>query len=329
MGVPEPGLAPESEFRLLVEQVEDYAISLLDPAGRVVTWNAGAERLKGYTAEEIRGEHFSTFYPEEARERRVPERQLAVAADEGRVEDYGWRVRKDGSRFWAHVVVTSLWEDGELRGYGEVIHDLDEHRRVDEILDRISDAVVAFDERLRFTYVNDRATKLFARQEEELVGSALTELVPAVESTRIHRELRRALETQQPRTFEHHSELLDRWVDVRIYPSDSGLSVSVQSVSEQREQHERLREEKALVEQILEVSPMAMAVFDATGTVVQSNARAEALLGEEGRPLLGRSLEGTEGTLYDEQGDPLSLEDYPTRTVLEEGEPVLGYKHGV
>src|SRR5689334_19708426 len=92
-------------YRLLVEGVQDYAIFMLDGAGRVSTWNAGAERIKGYRAEEIVGQHFSRFYPPEAIAEGKPARLLAIAAREGRVEDAGWRVRKDGSRFWADVMI--------------------------------------------------------------------------------------------------------------------------------------------------------------------------------------------------------------------------------
>jgi PAS domain S-box-containing protein len=120
-------------FRLLVESVQDYAIFLLDTQGNVNSWNAGAERLKGYKAEEIIGQHFSRFYPQEARESHWPERELEIAAKEGRFTDEGWRIRKDGSTFWASVVITALRdEDGELRGFSKVTRDLTERRNSEE-----------------------------------------------------------------------------------------------------------------------------------------------------------------------------------------------------
>jgi len=120
-------------FRLLVESVKDYAIFLLDPSGRVATWNQGAERIKGYKAEEIIGEHFSRFYPREAKESRWPERELEIAAEEGRFADEGFRVRKDGSTFWANVVITALRDkDGELQGFSKVTRDLSERRALEE-----------------------------------------------------------------------------------------------------------------------------------------------------------------------------------------------------
>src|SRR6202046_3606578 len=95
----------EGRFRLLVESVRDYAIFMLDPQGIVLTWNAGAERFKGYRAEEIIGQHFSRFYPPDALARRLPEHELEVAGKRGVFEDEGWRVRRDGSLFWANVVI--------------------------------------------------------------------------------------------------------------------------------------------------------------------------------------------------------------------------------
>src|SRR5947207_1802584 len=108
----------EDRYRLLVEGVRDYAIFLLDPGGHVVTWSAGAERIKGYTAQEIIGKHFSVFYPPEDVAGGKMEHELAVAAAEGRFEDESWRVRKDGSRFWASVVLTALRDaEGRPRGF--------------------------------------------------------------------------------------------------------------------------------------------------------------------------------------------------------------------
>ena len=117
------------QLRLLVDSVLDYAIFVLDPGGHVATWNLGAQRIKGYEAEEIVGQHFRRFYTDEDRAREHPEFELATAARDGRFEEEGWRVRKDGSRFWANVVITALHDpDGTLVGYGKVTRDLTARR---------------------------------------------------------------------------------------------------------------------------------------------------------------------------------------------------------
>jgi len=123
----------EERFRRIVEEVKDYAIFMLDPQGRVKTWNEGAQRIKGYRAEEIIGRHFSSFYPSEVAERGIPDEQIKIAASEGRWEGEGWRIRKDGSRFWASVVMTALHdEDGKLLGFTKITRDITEQKRVRE-----------------------------------------------------------------------------------------------------------------------------------------------------------------------------------------------------
>jgi PAS domain S-box-containing protein len=124
----------EEQFRLLVEGVKDYAIFMLDPEGRVASWNAGAESIKGYQAHEVLGRHFSLFYPPEAIARGWPEYELVAAQQEGRFEDEGWRVRKDGSTFWANVVITPLYDqEKRLRGFAKVTRDMTERKKMEAL----------------------------------------------------------------------------------------------------------------------------------------------------------------------------------------------------
>jgi PAS domain S-box-containing protein len=126
-------LDSEQSFRLLVESVQDYGIFMLDPGGRIVTWNRGAERIKGYAAEQVVGKHFSVFYTPEDVERHHPDHELEVAVAEGRFEEEGWRVRADGSRFWANVVITALHDGSRgLVGFAKVTRDLTERKRAEE-----------------------------------------------------------------------------------------------------------------------------------------------------------------------------------------------------
>jgi hypothetical protein len=128
-----PASENEALFRLIVDSVRDYAIFMLDANGHVATWNAGAERIKGYRGDEIIGRHFSTFYPEEAVATGICELELGIASREGRFEDEGWRLRKDGSRFWANVVISAIRDRrGELVGFSKVTRDLTERRMAEE-----------------------------------------------------------------------------------------------------------------------------------------------------------------------------------------------------
>ena len=135
-----PTVRQASELhRLLVERVQDYAIFALDHLGYILTWNEGAERLKGYRPEEIIGKHFSIFYPPDALAAEKPARELKTAIAEGRVEDEGWRLRKDGTRFWANVLITALRDDsGELVGFAKVTRDLTERRRAEDDARRLA-----------------------------------------------------------------------------------------------------------------------------------------------------------------------------------------------
>ena len=125
-------LSTEELFRLLVDSVEDYAILLLDAEGRVISWNRGAQRIKGYQRDEIIGRHFSIFYPPEAVSAGLPQRELELAATEGRCEHEGWRLRRDGTRFWAVVVTTAVRDDARrLVGFAKVTRDITARRRAE------------------------------------------------------------------------------------------------------------------------------------------------------------------------------------------------------
>jgi PAS domain S-box-containing protein len=146
------------QFRLLIAGVRDYAIFMLDPEGRVATWNAGAERIKQYTAADIIGRHFSLFYPQEDKDRHWPAAILRRATAEGRFEDTGWRVRKDGSKFWANVVITALRDEaGCLRGFSKVTRDLTETKKAEDALRRLHEEL---EQRVR-----DRTADLAAANE--------------------------------------------------------------------------------------------------------------------------------------------------------------------
>jgi osomolarity two-component system sensor histidine kinase TcsA len=130
----EERLYTNETFRILVETVKDYAIFMLDPQGNVATWNAGAQFFKGYTREEISGKHFSNFYCQEDRDDGKPDRMLVEALRDGRCEDEGWRYRKDGTRFWANVVITPIYRGDNHIGFAKVTRDLSERREAEEKL---------------------------------------------------------------------------------------------------------------------------------------------------------------------------------------------------
>jgi PAS domain S-box-containing protein len=172
----------EERFRLLVEGVKDYAIFMLDPEGRVASWNKGAHHIKGYRQQEILGRHFSVFYPDVDLKRGKPERELEIAQEKGTYEEEGWRVRKDGSRFWASVVITALWDEGGgLRGFAKVTRDITERKRMEEEVRRL----------------NEDLEKRVEERTEQLKAAMAAQQKEAQERQRTEQELRVAHLIQQ------------------------------------------------------------------------------------------------------------------------------------
>ena len=235
----------EERFRLIVESAIDYAIFMLDPAGFVVSWNAGAERIKQYHAAEIIGRHFSRFYPQEAIDRGWPEHELRMAQAQGRFEDEGWRVRKDGSQFWANVVITAVRDAaGKLRGFSKITRDMTERKTAEEnarnlvaettarrvaeensrliaaarerlqvTLTSIGDAVISTDADGCVEFLNPVAEALTGWISQEAAGRPLTEVFHIVnETTRqpVENPALRALREGQIVGLANHTILIDR-----------------------------------------------------------------------------------------------------------------------
>ncbi len=180
--------------RLMVESVRDYAVFALDPAGFVISWNEGARRIKGYNADEIIGKHFSTFYPASDIKAGKPPWELEVATREGRLEDEGWRIRKDGSSFWANVIITPLWDDsGALVGFAKVTRDLTERRRGEEklreseerfrsLVSAVRDyAIFLLDPTGKVVSWNEGAHRIKGYTAEEIIGRHFSTFYPAAD----------------------------------------------------------------------------------------------------------------------------------------------------
>jgi two-component system sensor kinase FixL len=174
--------AGDDRLRLLLDGMGDLAVVMLGPQGMVLTWNSGAARIFGHLPEEIIGQPVSTFYPPAAAGAGRPQAQLDEALESGRVEEEGWRVRKDGSRFWASVAITPLHDrSGRLRGFGQVVRDLSDRLRADDllaVLDATPEAIIGVDDDGRVLFVNLPASRLFGYAPGEVTGRPVELLVP-------------------------------------------------------------------------------------------------------------------------------------------------------
>ena len=277
-------------FRLLVENVTDYAIFILDPQGHVASWNPGAERIKGYKADEIIGQHFSRFYPQEAIDRGWPAHELKVAKAEGRFEDEGWRVRKDGTQFWANVVITALYDGaGTFRGFSKITRDLTERKKSEEnarrlveeaaarrvaeenarliqeqrerlqvTLASIGDAVISTDAEGRVDFLNPVAEELVGWKTEEAASRTLPDVFRIVnENTRqpVENPALRALQDGVIVGLANHTVLIskdgtERPIDDSAAPIRDTEGKVVGSVLVFRDISQRKRSEAALNERV-------------------------------------------------------------------------------
>jgi len=224
----------EERYRLLVDGVQDCANIMLDENGGIMTWNRGAERLKGYAADEVIGQHFSIFYPPDAVAVGRPEAELAQARAQGRTEDEGWRVRKDGSRFWACAVVTALYNGkGEIQGFSKITRDITERKQAEEAarqlndelkrfkgtLDQTLDCVFMFrPDTLRFVYVNEGAKLQIGYSETEMMQMTPLDIKPEFNLEQFRQMLRPLIEGALPsltfKTVHRHKSGRDIAVEI-------------------------------------------------------------------------------------------------------------------
>ncbi len=279
----------EAQFSAFVSAVKDYAIFMLDPEGRIISWNEGAKRIKGYSEDDIVGEHFSTFYTDTDIADGLPDRNLESATAEGRIEDEGWRVRKDGSTFWANVTITAIRDDkGGLKGFTKVTRDMTERREyeqqleeqakrlerqrdeleqeLDDIFERIDDAFYALDDEFKFEYMNQRTEAYLGKSAGELLGRKPWEVLDVDESNLLFEKFETSMATREPVSFEWDSDPLGIWAMVRVYPSESGLSVYFRDITDRKKREKELERTRELLEK-------AESIADVGGWEIDTNTR--------------------------------------------------------
>ncbi|MCS6977195.1 MAG: PAS domain S-box protein [Gemmatales bacterium] len=228
--------ASEERFRLLVEGVKDYAIFLLDPQGGIVFWNSGAEHITGYKAEEVLGKPYATFFEPGDIAAHVPQQELAQAAAEGKCDEEGWRIRRDGSKFWANGILTALYDEhGHVRGYAKIIRDLTERRQHEEevrrkeaflqsVVDVAMDGLVTIDTQGVIAMFNKAAEAIFGYESSEVIGRNVAILMPEPFATEHHQYILNYLCTGQAKVIGSIRELVGRRKDGSTFPIDLAIA---------------------------------------------------------------------------------------------------------
>jgi len=268
----------EERFRLLVEGVSDYAIFMLDANGHVVTWNAGAQRIKGYTPDEIIGKHFSIFYPPDATESGWPEHELQLAMAHGKYEEEGWRIRKDGSRFWASVAITALRDgEGRLRGFAKLTRDLSHQKE--------AEALVAHGAEREHLLEAERAARIeaqrAARMKDEFLATLSHELRTPLNAILGWTQLLRMPQTRAQQDLGQALGIIERNARAQVQLIDDLLDLSRILSGQLRLDVQRI----ALIDVIRAALESAQPGADAKGVRIESilDARRGVVSGDPGR----------------------------------------------
>jgi PAS domain S-box-containing protein len=296
----------EEQYRMLLDGIHDMAIFMIDPQGRVVSWNAGAERIKGYGADEIIGCNYSCFFPPEEIARGRPEEILRMTATYGRHEERGMRIRKDGSQFFAGVTFTALRDSaGNLRGFSEFSQDLsarkESEKKYSGLLEAAPDAMVVVNQTGDIILLNLRAEKQFGYHRDELLGQSVKNIIPEGFAERLIADDLRSAEDALAQQIGTGIELVARRKDGSEFPIELMLSplgspegilvtAAIRDISVRKAAETHLAQMEGRYRGLLEAAPDAMVVVNQSGTIVLLNLRAEKQFGYHRDELLGQSV---------------------------------------
>ena len=291
---------------MLLDGIQDYAIFMMDPQGQIVSWNAGAERIKGYRADEIIGRNFSCFFPPEDIERGRPEEVLRMTAASGRHEEQGMRVRKDGSRFLASVTFTALRDPaGNLRGFSEFSHDLSESKesgaKYRGLLEAAPDAMVVVNQGGEIVLLNVQAEKQFGYHRDELVGQQVKNIIPEGFAERLIADGLRSAADALAQQIGTGIELTGRRKDGSEFPIEIMLSplesaegilvtAAIRDISVRKAAEKHLAQMEGRYRGLLEAAPDAMVVVNQGGEIVLLNLQAEKRFGYRRDELVGQPV---------------------------------------
>jgi PAS domain S-box-containing protein len=296
----------EETFQMLLDGIRDYAIFMMDVQGLVVSWNTGAERIKGYKAEEIIGQNFSCFFPQAEINLGKPEEILRLTAVNGRYEELGMRVRKDGSQFLARITFTALHNsNGNLRGFSEFSHDLSESKeseaRYRGLLEAAPDAMVVVNQDGEIVLLNVQAEKQFGYRRDELVGQQVKNIIPEGFAERLIADDLRSAADALAQQIGTGIELSARRKDGSEFPIEIMLSplensegilvtTAIRDISVRKAAEAHLAQMEGRYRGLLEAAPDAMVVVNQDGEIVLLNVQAEKQFGYRRDELVGQQV---------------------------------------
>jgi PAS domain S-box-containing protein len=296
----------EERYQLLLDGIKEYAIFMIDPHGQILSWNAGAERIKGYKAEEIIGRNFSCFFPPQDIERGRPEEILRLTAASGRHEEQGMRVRKDGSRFVARVAFTALRDhNGKLQGFSEFSHDLSASKESDAryrgLLEAAPDAMVVVNQGGEIVLLNVQAEKQFGYSRDELVGQRVTNIIPEGFAERLIADGTRTAAEALAQQIGTGIELSGRRkngsnfpIEIMLSPLESTegtlVTAAIRNISARKDAEKHLAQMEGRYRGLLEAAPDAMVVVNQGGEIVLLNVQAEKQFGYSRDELVGQQV---------------------------------------
>ncbi len=319
-----PKIAPASpedqqdRFHDLIHAVEEYAIYMLDPEGRVVTWNRGAELKKGYTRDEALGEHYRRFFIPEDAAAGMPEKQLQVARDEGRASGEGWRVRKDGELFWVSFVLTAMRNDaGELIGFTKITRDRSQQKQQEDSMRELEASLREERDRLLaaaessldafyileaargsdgtiedFTYrfLNSNVEQMVRIPRSELIGRRVCDVLPVNRELGLIDRYRRVVETGEPLRYEfaiNDKDVRSSWIAVNAVRLGDGVAITAADITTRKQQELQLVQSASFVKAILSSSPFATIAVDLQGVITSMNPAAERMLWHRAEDVVG------------------------------------------
>ncbi len=300
------GKENEDEFRILVRSVKDYAIYMIDPEGYIQTWNEGARNIKGYESHEIIGRHISVFYNQEDIEKGIVEENLRLTRKRGSFECEGWRVRKDGTVFWANVIFTAIYDGRKrLTGYAKVTKDITENQKTKKnlirlvhektkeltnVFERITDGFVSFDTNWNYVYVNSKASEIIGRNPEELIGKNLCNEFPEKIEYSFYHNFHRAMNEQRTIQIEDYYPPLQMSFKAILYPSPEGLSVYLQDISAKRKVEQNLDESREKYRQIVETAQEGIWMIDENNRTIFVNKKMCDILEYSEEEMMGKEI---------------------------------------